>query len=276
MLAKLASKSAKPDGMRWILPEEEEVLLPGLRVNHLPGVGLKTERLLARLNIRTIGDLRLLSRDSLRNLLGLPGLVLYDRCRGEDTPPVSLREIPRSIRRETTFHEETTEREYIGGALYYLTERATNTLRRLGLEARQVGVKIRYSDFAEESATRRLPAATQLDSEVFLSAVTSLEKLFTRRVALRLVGVCLSDLVPDSGLRQLELFHARSSGDKPGAASGDLITRQRREQRLLECLDTIRKRYGYSSVDCGRTLTLLETLSQDDHGFILRTPSLTQ
>jgi len=308
MLAKMASKSAKPDGLRRFLPEEEESVLPGLPVSRLPGVGPRTERLLAKLTIRTIGDLRLLSRDSLRNMLGIPGLVLHDRCRGRDTQPVSAREIPRSIRRETSFHEDTIDRETIDGTLYYLTERAANTLRQLRLEARQVSLKIRYSDFVERSITRKLRAPTQLDSDLFTGAVRILEALYTRRVALRLIGVGLMGLIPDSGLRQMDLFTERSSqdaglqsgageggpgGDPDGAArwsvqpftlehrdlqARDLQDRdlEHRELKLLESLDAIRKRYGYSSVVCGRSLNLLGKLPQDDHGFILRTSSLTK
>jgi hypothetical protein len=54
------------------------------------------------------------------------------------------------------------------------------------------------------------------------------------------------------------------------------IADQRRELSLLESLDEIRRRYGYASVVCGRSLHLLGKLEQDDHGFILRTSSLTR
>ena len=270
MFAKMASKSIKPDGLRRILPREEEDFLRDLPVSRLPGVGPKTEELFRKLNIRTVSEMRLLSRESLQAMLGIPGALLHERCRGEDTQPVNEREVPRSIRRETSFHSDTIDREAIEGTLYYLTERAANTMRRQGLEARHIGVKIRYSDSIEESATRKLSQSTQLDSELFERARGILGAIHSRRVALRLVGVVLGGFRRDLGVRQALLF------ETPEDAGADGMAVRRRERKLLESLDSIRGRYGYSSVVCGKSLHLLGTVEQDDHGFVLRTSSLTR
>lgn len=274
MLAKMASKSVKPDGLRRLLPEEEEAFLLALPVIRLPGVGPCTEKLLHKLNIHTIGEMRLLSRESLRAMLGLPGVALHDRCRGLDTQPVHAREIPRSVQRETSFHEPATTREIIEGTLYYLTERAAGTVRQLGLRAHQLGVKIRYVDGEESQSTRKLPSPSNLDGELYAAAQKLLRSLQTRRVALRLVGVQLTGLVLETGFVQLELFDADHSTtvQQPEVA----LASRRRERRLLESLDAIRERYGHSSVVCGKSLHLLDELEQDEHGFILRTSSLTQ
>jgi DNA polymerase-4 len=275
MFAKMASKSIKPDGLRRILPEEEEDFLRDLPVSRLPGVGPKTEELFRKLNIRTVSEMRLLSRESLQAMLGIPGALLHERCRGEDTQPVNEREVPRSIRRETSFHSDTIDRETIEGTLYYLTERAANTMRRQGLEARHIGVKIRYSDSAEESASRKLPQSTQLDSELFELARGILGTIHSRRVALRLVGVVLGGFRRDLGVRQALLFETPERAGADGTA-GRVVSSVRRERKLLESLDSIRGRYGYSSVVCGKSLHLLGTVEQDDHGFVLRTSSLTK
>ena len=276
MFAKMASKSIKPDGLRRILPEEEEDFLRDLPVSRLPGVGPKTEELFRKLNIRTVSEMRLLSRESLQAMLGIPGALLHERCRGEDTQPVSEREVPRSIRRETSFHSDTIDREAIEGTLYYLTERAANTMRRQGLEARHIGVKIRYSDSIEESATRKLPQSTQLDSELFELARGILRAIHARRVALRLVGVVLTGFRRDLGVRQALLFETSEGAGTGASMAGRVVSSVRRERRLLDSLDSIRGRYGYSSVVCGKSLHLLGTVEQDDHGFVLRTSSLTQ
>jgi DNA polymerase-4 len=275
MFAKMASKSAKPDGLRRVARSEEEEFFVRLPVRHLPGVGRRTEKLFEKLNLRTIGELRLLSRESLRAMLGVAGEVLYERCRGDDTRCVSRREVPQSIRRETSFHEAAIDSETIEGTLYYLTERAGNTLRHLRLQARQVGVKIRYRDGLEESATRKISSPTQVDRALFAAALRILRMLRTRRVALHLVGVTLTGLQLDAGIRQAELFPGESPSGGQDAIE-QAISGRRREERLLESLDTIRRRYGYASVVCGRSLHLLGKLEQDDHGFILRTPSLTR
>jgi len=277
MLAKMASKTVKPNGLRSVLPAEEDAFIRDLPVIRLPGVGPKTAKLLGKLNIRTIGEMRLLSEDSLRNLLGMPGLILYARCRGQDTQVISPREIPRSIRRETSFHQDTTDRETVDGVLYYLTERATNTARRLGLKARQVGVKIHYCDGLEEETTRKLTTPTQLDTEVYSFALGLFERLYVRRVALHRVGVALAGLIPDDGFRQLEIFEAGGSSSATEVVADPCVglRSQRRERTLLAHIDQIRERYGYASVVCGKSLHLLGKLEQDDHGFLLRTSSLT-
>lgn len=265
MLAKMTSRSVKPNGLRLLRPDEEEDFICNLPVSHLPGVGPKTERLLEKLNVRTIGAMRALPRDSLQRMLGTPGLVLHDRCRGLDTQPVSTLEIPRSIRRETSFSEPTIDPGTIDGTLYYLTERAAKTLRQMHLKTRQLGVKIRTTDGWEDHSIRKLSAPTNLDGELFAAALRLLRQLHTRRVALHLVGVVLTGLVPDNGLQQLDLF------DDAGRTKA-----QHTESQLLEQLDQIRDRYGYSAVVCGRSIQLLGKLEQDDHGFVLRTSSLTQ
>ncbi len=274
MLAKMASKSAKPNGLRRICAEEEDNFIRGLPVSRLPGVGPRTERLFQRLNIHTIEEMRLLSRESLRAMLGVPGLILFDRCRGLDTQPVSAREVPRSIQRETSFHKATTDRETIEGTLYYLTERAANTARQLRLKARQLGVKICYQDGEEERSIRKLSEPTSLDPDLFVAAAAILRMLFTRRVALHRVGVLLAGLVTEDGLEQLSLFDDTGTSLQPNPE--DALVTRRRKRRLIESLDAIRKRYGHASVVCGQSLNLLGKLEQDDHGFILRTSSLTQ
>jgi DNA polymerase-4 len=266
MVAKMASKSAKPNGLRLVGSREEDDFLRPLPVRLLPGVGPKTESLLARLNISRIEEMRALSRSSLRAMFGQNGLLLYERCRGEDTRAIGAREIPRSISRETSFHQPTTSREEIEGMLHYLTERAANTLRKLGLKTRTVEVKICYADSEFEAGGRALRRPTQLDGEIFETALALRRSLYTRRVALRLVGVTLSRLVPDDGTCMLDLF---------GGSQGGLEER-RRELSLCRSLDRVRERFGYSAVVSGKSLHLLGKLPQDAYGYILRTPSLTR
>jgi DNA polymerase-4 len=285
MFAKMAARSVKPDGLRWIGAEEEEEFIRELPIRDLPGIGPRAAQIFEKLNIHTIGAMRLLSRQSLTAMFGTIGASLYERCRGNDTRPIAPREIPRSIRRETSFPEDATGRETIEETLCYLAERAANTLRQLHLKAKQVEVKIRYGDFETLSSSRKFPSPTQIDAEIFQEAVRIRRALHTRRVGLRLVGVALEGLVADDGLHQLTcIVSPPSRAQEGGGGSGTERSRlvlsdidsRRRELGLLHSLDAIRRRYGYASVVCGRSLDLLGRLEQDEHGFILRTPSLTR
>jgi DNA polymerase-4 len=260
MVAKMASKSAKPDGLVRILPGEEDAFIRDLPVEDLPGVGPRTARLFARMNISTIGGLRALSSEEMRVLLGKNGLHLHERCRGRDTPVVCEREIPKSISRETSFHTDTIDPYEIRGMLSYLCGRGTKTLRDLGLLGRTVTVKIRYSDGQSEAVSRSLPEPTAIDREFQEMAKTLLEKAHTRRASLHHVGIGLSGISLDrSG--QPGLFDAEET---------------RRWRRLDRCVDTVRDRFGYSSIVAGGAIEFIGRLRHDSHGYILRTPSLTK
>ncbi len=260
MIAKMASSSAKPDGLAIVDEGREQAFVQDVPLEKLPGVGYSTRELLHKLNITTIRQLREMPRESLQALFGANGLALYERCRGRDSRIVSEREVPKSISRETTFHQDTIDLREIEAMLYYLTERAARTMRALGLQSKTVSVHIRYSDSGSQSMTRSLPFPTSLDKVFFDLALNILGRLFTRRVSLRLIGVTLSNF-SFQGDRQMELF---DEGKKTKLTN------------LYRCLDELRGRFGHSIILAGRSLDLADKLKRDSYGYILRTPCLTK
>ncbi len=260
MLAKIASKSVKPDGLRWIREDEIETALPPLPVDRLPGVGWSIGRELRKLNVQTIGDLRAFSPEVLERLFGAPGRALHDRCRGRDTRAVESREIPRSVSRETAFHAPVTDPAEMESMLYYLLERAVRHARGLGLSARTVAVWIDYEDSGREQAARSLDAPSDQDAVFFERARAILGRLLGRREAVRRIGTALSRFTPDAGA-QRELF-------------GEGADLQR--EKLYRSLDRVRSRFGHAAVVAGPSVRLLGKLEQDRNGFVLRTPSLTK
>jgi DNA polymerase-4 len=259
MVARLAGRSAKPDGLRLVRPEEVEDFIAGRSASDLPGVGPRTAEALADLNVRTVRELRRLPLKVLVELFGRTGAAIYDRARGRDTRPVAPREVPTGISRETTFGRETTDPGEIRAVLHYLVERALKAVRAQGLTASRCGVHIRYADFAGDEASVRLPRPADLEAEVFAAATGLLGRLQTRRVALRLVGVTLSGLAV-SGAEQLDLFE---EPDERGRA-------------LAAAIDAVRARWGFSAITVGPSLDLLGRLRQEKDGYVLRTPCLTK
>ena len=259
MLAKMASSAAKPGGVRWVAPDQVEAFLSPLPAAKLPGVGRKTAVMLEEMNITTIAQLRAVDRRTMQGLLGLRGLVLYDRCRGED-PQVLRRTpaLPRTISRETTFHQPTMELGQIRGMLFYLLERAVRTARKARLGAKTLELTIRYDDWKQLSASRSLGEPTQREEQLLVLADQLLNQLHRRRVALRHVGVVLSNFTPVQGAELL-------------TAPAD-----QRLDRLHEAMDAIRDRWGHAAVVSGQSIDLLGKLEQNDYGFVLRTPSLTK
>lgn len=260
MLAKMASHSAKPGGVRWIRADQVEAFLSPLPVEELLGVGGKTAALLGDLNVKTVADLRQLPQAVLVGMLGQRGAVLYERCRGRDVAlPHSRPRPPRSISRETTFHQPCCRPEAIRGMLFYLLERAMRTTRQAHLLVGTVELTVRYDDWKEHVGARTLVEPTDNDDEAFAVVSSLLDRLHSRRVALRHVGVVLSHF-------------------RPAAARGRLMEPPDRSarRRLYGTIDTIRHRFGHAAVVTGEALHLLGHLEQDDYGFVLRTPSLTK
>jgi DNA polymerase-4 len=274
MMAKIASAAAKPGrqpppaepGVLWIPPGQEEAFLAPLPIRKLPGVGHKTEERLHDLNIRTIGDLRVLDRRTLSAMFGRRGEALHDRCRGQRIEAVTVfrhadGDCPhfKTVSRETTFHRPTTDPGEIRGILFYLTERAMRTARQSGLLSRCVELSIRYDDWKEYAAARTLPHPTDSEDDAFAVVVQLLERLHRRRVALRHVGIVLSRF--SRAADRAELF----------PAPGEVHRRQ-----LHGAVDRIRDRFGHAAVVMGRSIELLGRLERNDYGFVLRTPSLTK
>jgi DNA polymerase IV len=260
MLAKLAGKTVKPDGLARVEAAEAEAFLTARPIAQLAGVGHAYAKTLRSMNVNTIGDLRVLPVAVLERLFGAPGRLLYERCRGRDTAPVHEREVPLSISRETSFHTNTAERAEIEGMLEYLASRACRATRELDLAARTVSVRLRYADGEGAERSRTLNMPSDADPPVIETARALLTALFTRRVALHAVGLTLSNF-SSKGAEQGSLFDEREAG---------------RNAALYRAFDHVRGAYGHGVVVSGRALHLKGKLEEDRHGFILRTPSLTK
>jgi DNA polymerase-4 len=260
MLAKLIGKTVKPDGLARITAGEADAFLRDRPIDQLAGVGHAHAHTLRSMNLDTIGDLRALPVEVLEGLFGVNGRLLHERCRGRDTAPVTEREIPVSIARETSFHRHTADRAEIEGMLEYLTGRACRAARELDIKPGTVGVRLRYADDESAEQARSLATPSDADPVVLDLALAILGRLFTRRVALHAVGVTLSRFASRLA-EQGSLFDEREAG---------------RRAALFEAFDGVRQAFGHGVLVSGRALHLKGRLDEDRHGFVLRTPSLTK
>ena len=260
MLAKLVGKTVKPDGLARIRAADADAFLRDRPVQQLAGVGHAHAKTLHSMNLHTIGDLRALPEDVLAALFGVHGRLLYERCRGNDTAPITEREIPLSISRETSFKRDTAERGEIEGMLEYLVGRACRMARDLSIRPRTIGVHLRYSDGEGAERERSLAQASDTDPVVLELTLDLFRKLFTRRVALHAVGMRMSNFALAGG-EQGSLFDEREAG---------------RRAQLYKAFDKVRGAYGHGVLVSGRALHLKNSVPQDRNGFVLRTPSLTK
>lgn len=260
MLAKLAGKTVKPDGLARVTAAGADAFMRDRPVEQIAGVGHAHAKLLRSMNVRTAGEMRVLPVATLERLFGAPGRLLFERCRGRDTAVVSEREIPLSISRETSFHRDTADRREIDGMLEYLAGRACRTARELGIRPRTVSVRLRYGDGESAERARSLTQPSDADPVVLALALELLARLFTRRVALHSVGLALSGFARGGG-EQGALFDEREAG---------------RRAALYRAFDGVRNAFGHGVLVSGRALHLKGRLDEDEYGFVLRTPSLTK
>jgi DNA polymerase-4 len=236
LLAKVASDLAKPDGLLEVRRGCEAAFLRPLPVGRLPGVGPSAEEALRKLNLVTIGQLAEIPPASLEQMFGAWGAALAERARGrDDSPVVAEAGRPKSIGRESTFSQDTSDRAEVRAMLYSLTERAARQLREEGLLARCVTVKVRYADFRTVTAARTLPTVTDQDKVFYEIALEQVERLLARRMRIRLVGVTLSALV-SLQKRQGDLFAE---------------TEFQRRRRFYRGLDRLRDRFGFDIARVG-------------------------
>jgi len=192
-------------------------------------------------------------------MFGLRGEVLYERCRGRDNQTLRPEARPRAISRETTFHKPEPDPAKIQGMIHYLLERAMRAMRQQGLMSRTVELTIRYDDGKARAAAKSLAEPADDDDILLEASLGLLARLHTRRVALRHVGIVLSNF-------------------SPATEAATLFDRARRAKAhdIYRVLDSIRDRWGHAAIVTGKSIELLGELRQNDYGFILRTPSLTK
>ena len=235
LVAKIGSDYCKPRGIIAVSPGRERAFLAPLPVDKLPGVGRESAEKFGMMGIKTAGDLAGMQRFRLEHLFGAWGKLLHARAMGEGSSRVCPGGYTRkSVGKEITFETDQEDISYLECVLSRLSDKAAGRLRALKLRAGTVSIKLRYSDFRTVSRSRTLPEATAATSMIFYTARELLQKLFTRRARVRLLGVSLSGLSKE---RQTALFY-----------SG----RMDKLEKFYQGVDAVREKYGFSSLFTGR------------------------
>ncbi|WP_150242723.1 DNA polymerase IV [Nocardiopsis quinghaiensis] len=195
--AKLGSTHCKPDGLLLVPTARVRGFLDPLPVGALPGVGDRTERTLARLGVRTVGQLARYEPDMLRMELGdKAGGRLTELARGVDESPVVPETPDKSVGAEETFDEDVAAPDVVDRELLRLAEKVGRRLRASGQAGRTVSVKLRRGDFSTITRSRTLPESTDVAREISALARELYTASGLRGVPLRLVGVRVEGVVP--------------------------------------------------------------------------------
>ncbi len=205
-VAKLASESAKPDGLRHIPADEQLGFLHGLPASAMWGVGPATRAALTRLGVETVGDIAAIPEGVLRETLGpSAGRHLHDLSRGVDPRDVVPDIAAKSISVEETYEEDLEGRDVVETALLAHAQRLSGRLRRSGLKARTVSLKIRYPDFTTLSRSQTITTAIDGARPLFQVATELLHGLGDLERPVRLLGLGGSSLEPAAAPTQLGL-----------------------------------------------------------------------
>lgn len=204
LLAKIASDYQKPDGLTLITEKEKVQFLRPLPVRSLYGVGKATEQVLHQAGVETVGDLQDYPGD-LRALVGSFGPKLRHFALGQDDRPLDSSDEIKSISGEETFLQDTEDRKVLRACLRTQAEDIAARLKRHGLGAHTVQVKLRYGDFT--TLTRQITVEDPLTEarDIYRMGCFLLgrEGLVSR--PLRLLGLGVASLQEPGG-QQLRLL----------------------------------------------------------------------
>lgn len=240
-VAKIASDMEKPDGLTVVPAERVREFLNPLPVSKMWGVGKVTQEGLAKLNIRTFGDLSRTSVELLERRFGRYGAKMHRLSMGIDERSVESEHDAKSIGHEETFSKDITETDSARKELLALADRVARRIRRERLQGRAVTLKVKYSDFALITRSATLPAPTDDASEIYAAVCKLLRKTAVGKKPVRLLGISLSQLVNAGMEGQLCLF-------LEGEAS-------KKKRELNTAVDSICEKFGEKIIRPGTLLT---------------------
>ncbi len=224
LVSKVTTGEFKPNAEKYIEPGTEKDFLAPLPVEKIPMIGRQTASFLYDMGVRTVGTLREMPVKFLISAFGKNGMALWKKAHGIDNSPVVPYHEQKSVSTECTFEEDTLDIPRIKAILVAMVEKVTFMLREQKKLTSCVTVKIRYANFDTETKQAQIPY-TSSDHIILRTAHELFDKLYQRRMRIRLVGVRLSGLV--YGNHQISLFDDTAESI-----------------RLYEAVDKIKHRYG--------------------------------
>ena len=228
-VSKVGTGEAKPNGQKDIPLGTEKGFLAPLSVRKIPMVGEQTYHLLRGMGVLWIRTLQEMPIELMQQVLGENGGLIWRKANGIDNSPVIPYSERKSISTERTFDKDTIDVKALRGILTGMTEKLAFQLRSEQKLTACVTLKIRYSDFNTYSQQMRIPY-TSLDHILIEKVLELFDKLYQKRMLIRLVGVRLSHLV--YGGHQYSLFEETLE-----------------QLQLYQAMDKIRHRYGKDAVN---------------------------
>lgn len=203
LVSKVATGEFKPNAEKHIPAGMEKDFLAPLAVEKIPMIGKQTASFLYDMGVRTVATLREMPLKFLVSAFGKNGISLWNKAQGIDNSPVVPYSEQKSISTECTFEEDTIDVKRLKSILIAMVEKVAFQLREQQKLCSCITVKIRYANFDTETKQLQIPY-TASDHVLLRIAQELFDKLYNRRMLIRLVGIRLSGLV--HGNHQISLF----------------------------------------------------------------------
>ena len=227
-VSKVATDEAKPNNQLNVAHGTEKNFLAPLSIRKIPMVGEKTYHLLRSMGVELVRTVQEMPQELMGNVLGENGFMIWRKANGIDNTPVEPYSEQKSMSTEETFEQDTIDVQMLKNILIAMTEKLCFRMRSDNRMTGCVTVKIRYSNFDTHNMQCRIPY-TSSDHTVIARVKELFEKLYNRRMLIRLVGVKFSHLV--SGGNQINLFED----------SEEIIN-------LYQAMDRMRFRFGEDKI----------------------------
>ncbi len=203
LVSKVATGEFKPNAEKLVPAGEEKDFLAPLSIEKIPMLGKQTASFLHDMGVRTVATLREMPLKFLVSAFGKNGISLWNKAHGIDNSPVVPFTEQKSISTESTFDIDTIDVKKLKSILIAMVEKVAFQLRDQKKLTSCITVKIRYSNFDTETKQIHIPYTSS--DHIILKVVQELfDRLYNRRMLIRLVGVRLSNLV--QGNHQISLF----------------------------------------------------------------------
>lgn len=235
-VSKIATNECKPNGERQVPLDEVQPFLNPLSIKKIPGLGQATYIKLSEMGVRFIYTLSQIPQEQLFKVLGNNGTSLWQKAHGIDHSPVLPYREQKSIGTQSTFETDSIDTHTIKQLITSMVTDLCFQLRAQKKLTACITITIRYSNFETHTQQAKIPYTT-LDSFLIGKAKELFDKLYNRRMLLRLVGVKLSQLV--SGYEQINLYSASEE-----------------QYKLYQAMDRIRNRFGEKAVKLASTINI--------------------
>ncbi len=247
LVSKIATGEAKPNGERWVSAGAEEDFLSPMPIRKLPSLGNRTAVFLNEMGVKTVKVLREVPLDMLLRVFGKNGKMLWNRARGIDYSPVVPYHERKSISTEMTFMQDTIDVPRLKSLIIAMVEKLTHKLRHENFLTSCITVKIRYADF--ETLTKQKKISYTVNDKTLINyGLEIFDKLYDRRLRIRLIGIRFSNLV--HGNYQINLFEDTEQ-----------------QINLYQAMDKIKDKYGTEKLMRATTLGLSSRVRMDTNPF---------